>query len=149
MYDPYAVGAGADPITDRSTDMRMGDQGDDSEPDVDIRGPEGDGYEPEMEGETAQLERPPRPSAAELADAIHRRNRQDGGSDQALTDRYARVAKELAKQAAEAALAHKVGNQVERAYLRTTFYDRRRELMELWGDYCTGGNYLHDKGLDS
>ena len=50
------------------------------------------------------------------------------------------------REIAEAALSHKVGSQVERAYLRTTFFDKRRELMDLWGDYCTGGDYVHDEG---
>jgi integrase len=36
---------------------------------------------------------------------------------------------------AEAALAHQVGSEVERAYKRTDFFDRRRELMEDWGAY--------------
>jgi integrase len=33
---------------------------------------------------------------------------------------------------AERALDHKIGNQVQRAYLRTDFLDQRRELAELW-----------------
>jgi integrase len=36
----------------------------------------------------------------------------------------------------EAALAHHVGNAVERAYRRTSFFDRRRDLMDAWGGYC-------------
>lgn len=38
---------------------------------------------------------------------------------------------------AEAALAHKVGG-VEGAYLRTDFFERRRDLMGAWGRYVTG-----------
>ena len=39
---------------------------------------------------------------------------------------------------AEAALAHAVPNAVEAAYRRTTFFDKRRELMDAWGGYCDG-----------
>jgi integrase len=38
---------------------------------------------------------------------------------------------------AERALDHKIGNQVQRAYLRTDFLDQRRELAELWCQYLT------------
>jgi integrase len=38
---------------------------------------------------------------------------------------------------AEAALAHSVPNQVERAYKRTDFFERRRKLMEQWATFCT------------
>ena len=38
---------------------------------------------------------------------------------------------------AERALDHKIGNQVQRAYLRTDFLDQRRELAELWAGYLT------------
>jgi len=35
--------------------------------------------------------------------------------------------------AAERALDHKIGNRVQRAYLRTNLLDQRRQLAELWG----------------
>jgi integrase len=35
---------------------------------------------------------------------------------------------------AERALDHQIGNQVQRAYLRTDFLEQRRELAELWAD---------------
>lgn len=38
----------------------------------------------------------------------------------------------------EAALAHAVPSAVERAYKRTDFFDRRRELMNAWGRFATG-----------
>jgi integrase len=41
-------------------------------------------------------------------------------------------------EVAEAALAHAVPNAVEAAYRRTTFFDKRRELMEAWGNFCAG-----------
>jgi hypothetical protein len=37
----------------------------------------------------------------------------------------------------EAALAHVVRNKVEAAYRRGDLLDKRRELMEVWGAYCT------------
>jgi integrase len=36
----------------------------------------------------------------------------------------------------EAALAHVNPNQVEAAYQRSDLFDRRKELMGAWGDYC-------------
>jgi hypothetical protein len=36
------------------------------------------------------------------------------------------------------ALAHNVGSVVERAYARSTLFEKRRELMEAWGRYCIG-----------
>ena len=37
---------------------------------------------------------------------------------------------------AEAALAHTVSNAVEAAYRRTKFLDKRRKMMEQWGEHC-------------
>ena len=37
----------------------------------------------------------------------------------------------------EMALAHTVGNAVERAYQRSDLYDRRRRLMDDWARYCS------------
>jgi integrase len=37
----------------------------------------------------------------------------------------------------EAALAHNVGSDTERAYKRTDLFDKRRKLMEAWSKYCT------------
>jgi integrase len=42
------------------------------------------------------------------------------------------------EEIAEAALAHEVPSVVIRAYRRTDFFDRRRDLMEEWGEFCTG-----------
>ena len=38
----------------------------------------------------------------------------------------------------ELALAHSVGSQVERAYARSDLRNKRRALMERWGEYVTG-----------
>jgi integrase len=38
----------------------------------------------------------------------------------------------------EIALAHKVGNETKRAYLRTKMIERRREMMGSWSAFCAG-----------
>ena len=40
------------------------------------------------------------------------------------------------REVAEAALAHKVGNEVERAYRRGDALEKRRALLEAWQNYC-------------
>ena len=42
--------------------------------------------------------------------------------------------------AAEAALAHNVGNSTEAAYMRSDLFDQRRALMDRWAAYVTGRN---------
>ncbi len=42
------------------------------------------------------------------------------------------------RQVAEAALAHKVRNQIEVAYRRTDLFERRRRLMGDWAAYLAG-----------
>lgn len=42
------------------------------------------------------------------------------------------------KEIAETALAHSVGNAVERSYRRTDYLERRRVLMERWAQHVTG-----------
>lgn len=39
-------------------------------------------------------------------------------------------------EVAEAALAHAIPNKVEAAYRRTDFLEKRRRLMQDWGDFC-------------
>ena len=41
------------------------------------------------------------------------------------------------RDVAEMALAHTVGNAVERAYRRGDSFDKRRALMIAWADYCS------------
>lgn len=40
------------------------------------------------------------------------------------------------REVAEAALAHISGDKVETAYLRSDFFDKRRQLMDAWARYC-------------
>ena len=42
------------------------------------------------------------------------------------------------REVAEAALAHAIGNETERAYHRTTLFAKRRRLMDDWAAYCSG-----------
>jgi len=42
------------------------------------------------------------------------------------------------REIVEASLAHITGTDVERAYRRTDFADKRRELMDAWAAYCMG-----------
>ncbi len=42
------------------------------------------------------------------------------------------------REVAEAALAHTLENKVEAAYRRTDFFEKRKALMEEWGQYCHG-----------
>jgi len=42
----------------------------------------------------------------------------------------------FAREVVEAALAHVVGNETERAYQRGDLFDKRRRLMTAWADYC-------------
>lgn len=43
------------------------------------------------------------------------------------------------REVAEAALAHTVGDEVERAYRRADALEKRRKLMDAWAKYVTGG----------
>ncbi|MDQ2089752.1 tyrosine-type recombinase/integrase [Marimonas arenosa] len=49
------------------------------------------------------------------------------------------------REVAEAALAHTLGNEVERAYARSDLFDRRVTLMQAWGQFVSGahGNVAH------
>ncbi len=42
------------------------------------------------------------------------------------------------REIAEHALAHKVGDDVERSYRRGAALEKRRQLMNAWADYCQG-----------
>jgi integrase len=41
------------------------------------------------------------------------------------------------REVAEAALAHVVGDKVEAAYRRSDLFEKRRRLMEAWGEFAT------------
>lgn len=44
------------------------------------------------------------------------------------------------RELAEAALAHVVGDQTERAYRRSDALEKRSKLMEAWAAFCQSGN---------
>lgn len=46
---------------------------------------------------------------------------------------------EVLGEVAEAALAHAVGSKVEAAYRRGDLFDKRRDLMERWAQFCRSG----------
>ena len=46
------------------------------------------------------------------------------------------------REVAEAALAHLVGDDVERAYRRGDALEKRRRLMDAWGKFCA----VQDRG---
>jgi integrase len=53
------------------------------------------------------------------------------------------------REVAEAALAHRVGNEVERAYRRGDALAKRRKLMEAWSAYCEAPRKQALNGGDS
>lgn len=48
-------------------------------------------------------------------------------------------ATDIPREIAETALAHSVGSKVERSYSRTDFLERRKVLMERWGEFISTG----------
>jgi len=54
------------------------------------------------------------------------------------------------REAAELALAHAVGDSVERAYQRGDLLEKRRKLMDAWATYCARktANVIPIKGFD-
>ena len=44
---------------------------------------------------------------------------------------------EIPDEIAEAALSHTVPDKIMAAYKRTTFFAKRRDLMDIWGRYAT------------
>lgn len=54
----------------------------------------------------------------------------------------------VAREVAEAALAHNLGDATERAYARSSMFERRREVMEAWAQYVTvEGNWAGEACL--
>jgi integrase len=52
----------------------------------------------------------------------------------------------FAREVAEAALAHRVGDATERAYRRADALKKRRELMKIWERFCTGDKVVELSG---
>jgi integrase len=54
-----------------------------------------------------------------------------------------------ANHVVEMALAHRISSAVEAAYRRGDLFDKRRELMEMWSNYCTQPiGSAHEPGRD-
>jgi len=53
---------------------------------------------------------------------------------------WASEAANAPREVAEMSLAHKVGNDVERAYARSDLLDKRRLLMARWSDFVCGAD---------
>jgi integrase len=51
---------------------------------------------------------------------------------------WAAEATDYPREVCEAALAHVVGDKVEIAYMRTTFFEKRVRMMQQWGAFCAG-----------
>jgi integrase len=51
---------------------------------------------------------------------------------------WASEAAHAPREVAEAALAHATGSGTERAYARSSLFDRRKVIMESWADHITG-----------
>ena len=62
------------------------------------------------------------------------------GFRSAFTDWVAEKS-DFPKEVADKALAHKLSNQVEAAYRRTDFFDKRRELMAVWAEFLGAEPY--------
>ncbi len=60
------------------------------------------------------------------------------GFRSAFTD-WAAEKTDFPKEVADKALAHKLTNQVEAAYRRTDFLEKRRDLMARWARHLDGG----------
>jgi integrase len=59
------------------------------------------------------------------------------GSRRSFRD-WAADTTDFPRELAEAALAHTLGDKTETSYLRSSLFDRRRELMDAWARHCQG-----------
>ncbi|MEO1020612.1 MAG: integrase arm-type DNA-binding domain-containing protein [Pseudomonadota bacterium] len=89
--------------------------------------------------------RGPRGEAMPMSDtvfaALYKRMGSTGFTTHGFRSTFRDWASESARadrEVSEAALAHKVGNKVERAYARSDLFDRRRGLMEAWSRFVIG-----------
>jgi integrase len=60
----------------------------------------------------------------------------------------------MAREVAEAALAHAIGDRVEAAYRRGDLFEKRRKMMDAWGGYCAkprpaGGSVVQMKAKEA
>jgi len=82
-----------------------------------------------------------RVQSVNLFQALFRRMDRDGFTTHGFRSTFRDWCSESAhaeREVAEAALSHATGNEVQRAYARSDLFDRRRSLMDQWGDYAGG-----------
>lgn len=95
---------------------------------------------PKETGPVFQGARPGKPlSNMALLMTLRRMNRADltaHGFRSTFRD-WAAETTNFPREAAEAALAHAIGDRVEAAYRRGDLFEKRRRLMDAWGAYCT------------
>jgi integrase len=103
---------------------------------------------PECTGEFIFPGRGGAPSKTALFDMLRRMGRDDlttHGFRSTFRD-WAGERTAYPREVAEMALAHTVGDAVERAYARGDLFEKRRQLMQAWADYCaqpaTGGEVV-------
>jgi integrase len=84
-------------------------------------------------------QKPNRPLSTSAMDALLRRMKAEDvtvhGFRSTFRD-WAGDETQFARDVAEAALAHRVGDETERAYRRGTALDKRRQLMKAWEAHC-------------
>jgi integrase len=86
--------------------------------------------------------RPGKPLSDMALLQLMRRVRGEGSTVHGLRSSFRDWAAEktdFPREVVESSLAHLVGTEVERAYLRTTFFEKRRELMTAWAEFVVGG----------
>jgi integrase len=57
---------------------------------------------------------------------------------------WAAEATDFPREVAEAALAHVIADKTEAAYQRSTFFEKRRRMMQAWGNFCADGQSSAD-----
>jgi integrase len=77
-------------------------------------------------------------SATSLLDALHATGRTDVTAHgfRATFRTWAAERTSFQREVIEAALAHIVGDETERAYQRGDLFDKRRRLMDAWAEFC-------------
>lgn len=89
-------------------------------------------------GASLRTDREPTLSSMALPMTLRRMNRADltaHGFRSTFRD-WAAETTNFPREAAEAALAHAIGDKVEAAYRRGDLFEKRRQLMDAWGAYC-------------
>ena len=75
-----------------------------------------------------------------MSTELERTGRQNGETVHGFRSTFRTWASERTNyphEVCEAALAHIIPDAVVRAYKRTDLFDKRRELMATWSNYCT------------